>query len=183
MDRLPLRDIQSSFSRMICNQQNEAEFIESIVPGGSLSKEEAIDVYKRAYKARFTDVLGETFESVWWVLGDAHFFEIAHEYIYTHREFVYNLSEYGKTFPEFLSKNPVLKTYPFLSDLTSFEWTFKELFHEEDAGGINPENMMDSALDGSIILRFKKAYRLFSSDYDVVSIWDILRYIAEQEKI
>src|SRR3989338_4151121 len=99
MDKLSLKDIQGSFSRMISEEPSETGFIESVVPGGSLSKEEAIAVYQQAYKARFTDVLGETFESVWWVLGDTQFFEVAHAYIYTHFENVYNLSEYGKKFP------------------------------------------------------------------------------------
>ncbi len=172
MRELSLNNIQSSFSRMISEGQSETGFIEKIIPGGSLSNEEAIAVYQQAYKARFTDVLGETFESVWWVLGDTQFFEVAHAYIYTHFENVYNLSEYGKKFPEFLSKNLLLKTYPFLADLANFEWTFKELFHEEDARGMNAEDLMGTALDGAIILRFKKACILFSSDYDVVSIWD-----------
>ena len=171
MDNLSLKEIQEAFSHMIYQKDQEKKFIASIEPGGTLSREEAIGVYQRAYKARFTEALGETFESVWWVVGDSQFFELAEGYIYSHASHVYNLSSYGAEFPQFLEKNKLTQTYPFLSDLATFEWSFKELFHTEDTQGIDAEGLAQMAEDGSLIFRFKKAFHLFSSPYDVFTIW------------
>src|SRR6476619_4133535 len=72
------------------------------IPGGHLSEKEAFEVYALGYKARLTESLGETYESIWKFAGDQIFFEVCEDYISRQSSISYNLNDYGFTFPDFL---------------------------------------------------------------------------------
>lgn len=141
-----------------------------IIPGGYLeTSEQALNVYRDAYKATLTDTLGESYEGVWSVLGDRDFFALADAFIYAYPSLSYNLSDYGKQLPEFLELSLWQDTYPFLSDLARFDWAFKEVFH-----GVCPS--MDSHLNFQNIsseskFKFLSSVRFLSLRFSVYDIW------------
>src|SRR5690242_17972840 len=77
-----------------------------VKPGGALTAEAAVGVYRTAYPARLTEQLCETFEGVWSVLGDERFFKRCREYIAGNASPYYSMSDYGAGFPEFLKVLP-----------------------------------------------------------------------------
>ncbi|MFX5734457.1 DNA-binding domain-containing protein, partial [Acinetobacter baumannii] len=84
--------------------------------------------YRRGYRARLTEALGETYEAVWRVLGDEEFFSATRSFIAEEPSRSYNLSDYGQRFPDFLSAR-YQQEAGFLGHLAHLEWAFKSCFH------------------------------------------------------
>ncbi len=79
MARLTLRQFQHLFTESSVRAEESSIhplLLKEIVPGGSLSAKAALDVYRTGHIVRLTEALGETFEAVWWVAGDTHFFRL-----------------------------------------------------------------------------------------------------------
>jgi len=97
---------------------------------GTLKMFEAVEVYSYGYPARLFEALGETFETVWKVLGDEDFQSLCLVYIKKHPSKSRNLSDYGESFSEFIEGHlPQEEARGLLVDLARFEWAFKECFH------------------------------------------------------
>ena len=125
-----LGELQENFLDAI--KGGRSPFSEAINPIASLTPTECIEIYSKGYFARLTEALGETFEATWWVLGDEDFFELAGQYIKTNPSEVFDLSEYGFGFPDFLASLKQNDEISFLQDLAKFEWAFKNIFHKQN---------------------------------------------------
>ena len=141
-----------------------------VKPGGTLTAETAIGVYRTAYPARLSEQLCETFEGVWSVLGDEAFFRRCREYIATNPSPYYNMSDYGAGFPEYLKTLPEAKQFPFLFELAEFEWAFKDLFHQKEHAPLDAQAL--ARLTGESRPRFGAAVRLFRHKFHVAKIWN-----------
>ncbi|TGK01250.1 DUF2063 domain-containing protein [Leptospira langatensis] len=104
-----------------------ASFIAQILPGGKLDLHSSLKVYREAYQARFTEALGDRFETVWKILGDEDFFELAKRYISSVPSLSYNLSDYGESFPEFIGEN--FPEHPFIREVADLELNISKIFH------------------------------------------------------
>ncbi|MFN2375550.1 MAG: putative DNA-binding domain-containing protein [Candidatus Binatia bacterium] len=126
-----LPELQRALARALTRPGGGADpgLLENVVPGGSLDAEGALGVYRRGYLARLTEQLGETFASVWRVLGDEDFFAACESYLAAHPSTSYNLSDYGRDFPDFLAASTHAANAPFLAELARFELAFHDLFH------------------------------------------------------
>lgn len=151
--------------------ESEEQFIEQIKPLPGMSAIDCADIYSRGYKARLMEVLGDTFEATWWILGDENFFSFAQMFVSTHPSKSYDLSDYGIEFPKSLQSNPVIQEIPFLFELAKFEWLFKELFHSADLE--NSENILLYTLNANpqASLAIKPSVKLWHSEYSVYDIW------------
>jgi hypothetical protein len=75
-----------------------ADVLAAIVPGGTLDAAGALEVYRRGYRARLTEQLGETYPSVWRVVADDDFFELCRAYIAAHPSASYTCRITGASF-------------------------------------------------------------------------------------
>ena len=176
MARLTLSQFQHQFSQASRRPEKtgvDPLLLNEIVPGGSLSSEAALEVYRTGHIVRLTEALGETFEAVWWVAGDDHYFQLAKEFLLTYSSASYNLSDFGKYFPEFLAKKHPFSDLPFLADLARFEWVFKEVFHLPPHTSLTPDHFQQHSLSGNLRLSFGPSVRLFRSPYSVYEIWKL----------
>lgn len=174
MARLTLNQFQHLFSQASLRPGNtgiDPSLLNGIIPGGTLTSDTAVEVYRTGHIVRLTEALGETFEAVWWVTGDENYFRLAKEYLLSHHSSSYNLSDFGKSFPDFLERKLPFSDLPFLSDLASFEWTFKEVFHLPPHTSLSSEDFHREELSGNIHLSFGPSVRLFHSSYAVYEIW------------
>jgi len=144
---------------------------ELIHPIAALSAQDCIEVYRRGYRARLTETLGETFEATWWVLGDDDFLSLAGRFTSENVSQTYDLSEYGNEFPEFLSQTPVFEEIPFIADLARFEWVFKTIFHKKNLPSQTVDWHAVSADQSEIRLSLSPSALLVSSQYSVYEIW------------
>jgi hypothetical protein len=150
--------------------EGDDAFSREVTGGGKLTPAGAVGVYRRGYPARLTEALGETFERVWRVLGDDDFFAVCAAYVPTRRSSSYNLSDYGRDFPEFLEKRRELEHAPFLGDLARLEWAFKELFHATPHAGLPSEELARLATP-SAVFRFGDATALLTLGHRVHAVW------------
>ena len=176
MAKLTLSQFQHLFSQASRRSEEtlvDPLLLDEIIPGGSLSSDAALEVYRTGHIVRLTEALGETFEAVWWVSGDENYFRLAKEFLLTHSSASYNLSDFGKSFPDFLDKRQPFSDLPFLADLARFEWLFKEVFHLPPHTSLTLDNFQQHTLSGNLRLSFGPSVRLFRSPYSVYEIWKI----------
>jgi hypothetical protein len=166
-----VREFQKIFGdSVVGNFSVDSKLEEVLVPGGRLSLSAALDVYSKGYVARLTEALGEVFEAVWWVLGDNDFFATTRSFISENTSRVYNLSEYGASFPEFIRAKR-FEEAPFLYDLARFEWMFHEVFHAPSPVEFDYSKLNMLAQRSDVVLRFQSHLRVFSSPYSVYPLW------------
>ena len=164
-----LEDLQRRFVRSV-TFLTDADFAAAVTGGGTLTPEEAVGVYRAGYPARLTEALGETFEGCWRALGDEAFFAVAKDYIARMPSASYNLSDYGRSFPEFLESRADAEDAPFLGDLARYEWTFKELFHTKAHAPMAPAALAAKARPDAV-LRLGGAVRLLALRHRVYDLW------------
>jgi hypothetical protein len=143
--------------------------VRSVAGGGKLTPAEAVGVYRSGYSARLSEALGETFEACWRVLGDDDFLEACAEYARKTPSRSHNLSDYGSTYPAFLLRR-FGKSAPFIGDLASLEWSYKNLFHAPAHRGLAGGELAARVKDASV-LRFGSALALLSFKHRVLGLW------------
>lgn len=163
-----LEALQRRFTAAIL--EGDGALAAGVSGGGKLTPEAAVAVYRRGHTARLTEALGETYERVWRVLGDDGFFAACAAFIPTERSTSWNLSDYGRTFPEFLESRAELAHAPFLGDLARLEWAFKELFHAQPHAGLPPQELAAAAGPGARLV-FGAATALLSLRHRVHAVW------------
>lgn len=164
----PLAEAQRDFVAAAFAPEGAAGFAASVTGGGRLSPAAAVEVYRRAYPARMSEALGETFEACWRVLGDEAFLAACADYARATPSASADLADYGRTFPEFLLARHGADA-PFIADLARLEWEFKELFHAAPHAGLPPEALAAKAGPGSV-LALGGAFRLFSFSHRVSAL-------------
>jgi hypothetical protein len=150
--------------------------LDAIVPGGTLDAAGALAVYRRGYHARLTEQLGETYATVWRVLGDDDFFAICREYIAGHPSSSYNLSDYGREFPAFLAAAPGLPA--FLEELARFELAVHDVFHVHAHAPLGAARIAAAGDLSGVRLRFGRGVRLFAGDH---AVYDLYRHRNDEE--
>ncbi|OQW47594.1 MAG: hypothetical protein A4S09_14875 [Proteobacteria bacterium SG_bin7] len=135
-----------------------------------MSVRSCADIYRRGYKARLVESLGDTYSATWWVLGDEDFLKLADEFVESVPSRSFDLSDYGKEFSDFLKDSPVISEIPFLSELAQFEWNFKTLFHTKDIP--NVENIFRYVeSDPNVKIYLLPSAILWKSDFAIYEIW------------
>lgn len=167
--RTKIRDLQAKISELLSTGRTDSSVTSLIEPGGSLSRQEAIQVYQRAYVARLTEALGETFEGVWRVLGDSEFFAVAEAYIRETPSCSYNLSAYGSDFPAYL-KRQSWDELEFLFDLATFELCFREIFHSRAEKPMDRETL-SALLQEDRPLLLSSALRALQTENSIYDFW------------
>lgn len=167
-------EYQDKFVKLVTHKERDLfdPLLSLMVPIGKLSNERVFGVYGNDYKFRMLDALKGNFESVWMVLGDDAFEELALKFIYEHSENSFDLNEYGKTLPEFIMNNS--KGDPgerlLLSELASFEIAFWKVFHSKN---IEPVKNIDFTQEQLMDLVFENTdlVSLLSCEHDVFELF------------
>lgn len=162
-------DFRRNFASSLLSGRWTKELDPEILPAGTLDSFSALNVYSIGYDARLTEALGETYETVWRVLGDETFFEACREFIKSNDSKSYNLSDYGKEFTSFLDAS--FSEIPFLHELAEFERIVAFLFHlppvfavdlTEKILGKRPEDLRFVFSESCIFLR---------NEFSVSELW------------
>lgn len=147
----------------------EKSFVAAVTGGGRLTPGDAVEVYRRGYPARLSEALGETFRSCWRVLGDEDFLAACAEYARAVPSTSHNLSDYGRTFPEFLKERHGAHA-PFIAELGRLEWEYKEIFHRAPHASLTAKELAAKATEKSVFT-LGAATALLSFEFKVTGIW------------
>jgi hypothetical protein len=158
----------------------ETEMLAAIVPGGTLDAAGALDVYRRGYIARLTEQLGETYASVWRVLGDDGFFDLCRAYIAAHPSSSYNLSDYGRDFAAYIELAPSRPSLPpFLAELARLELAMHDLFHAHAHVPLDAASLASIGDLAGVRFRFGSAVRLIACEY---AVYEVYRHRNDEEE-
>ena len=162
-----LETLQREFTASIVGPRARRTFVGSIRGGGRLSSPKAVEVYRRAYPARMSEALGETYEACWRMLGDEDFLDACAIYARKTPSRSHDLGDYGQDFPEFLQRRFRL---PWLGDLGRLCWEFKQLFHEKAGSGLSARELARSAGPASRLTLVDSRRRL-AFRHSVHALW------------
>jgi hypothetical protein len=140
-------EYQNKFVKLVIDNKlvNSEDLISHMIPIGKLSNQRVLEVYSNDYKFRMLDAMKANFESLWMVLGDELFEELALEFIFSSSENTLDLNQFGEKFPEFiLGKKDLLEQCQVLVDLALFEISFWKVFHSQN---INQKESIDFTQD------------------------------------
>jgi hypothetical protein len=173
-----LADAQHSLAAALTSTADEwpPAMLDAIVPGGTLDAAGAFEVYRRGYHARLTEQLGETYASVWRVLGDDDFFAVCRQYIAGHPSSSYNLSDYGRELPAFLGAFSGLPS--FLEELARVELAVHDVFHVRAHAPLGAERLAALGDLSGVRLRFGQGVRLFAGER---AIYDVYRHRNDEQ--
>jgi len=168
---MKLTEVQSLFKSSLLALHTASATSDVFRPAGSLTLQEAFAVYHRSYLARLSDALGESFEAVWWVLGDDLFRSVCRDYIHEFPSSSYHLQDYGARFTDFLTRHHDTKEILFLHDLARFEWLIKELGNTPTPQPLPAEQFQDLVKADDFKIHFIEGMSVFESPYAVYDIW------------
>lgn len=154
------------------------ELAAQVIPGGRLDVAGALDVYRNGYFARLAEQLGETYASVWRVLGDERFFALCRAYIATHPSSSYNLSDYGREFPAWLEGGDDSAEWPMLPELARFELVFHDLFHAPSHRGVPAQALAALGDLAGARLRLAGSVRLLALER---AVYDVFRHRNDED--
>lgn len=170
-------EFRKIFSSVLLGKEEGPLLSDYVLPGGKLETNSAIAVYQNAYSARFTDALGEKYETVWKILGDDDFFETAKSFIKEHSSHSYNLSDYGEGFPDFLRKN--FSEHTLLSEISDFELQVFKIFHLPENEGASLQSGLSQGETEDLKISFHSSILFLEYSYPVYDLWKT----EDQEKL
>ena len=175
-----LADVQRGLARALTGNGDAlpGSPVEGVIPGGTLDAAGALAVYRSGYVARLTEQLGETWPSVWRVLGDDDFFVLCEAYIDAHPSTSYNLSDYGRDFPAFLETVPQAVQVPLLAELARFELLVHDLFHAPAHASVDSATLASIGDLSGVKLRLGSTVRLLACER---AVYDVFRHRNDTE--
>jgi hypothetical protein len=166
---MDLKNLQEQFLQAVTSKDFPEGIRDSMLPGGKLNEEGCLMAYRNDYVARLSQTLADNFESLWTVLGDKEFFELCAEYITSHPSKLYDLGEYGKSFPSFLKDHET----DYLSELAELEIEFRRLFNAAPIDGLKAEDFQTLEDPSSVVFEMTLNLYLSSSKYPLYKIWEL----------
>jgi len=164
-----LKKFQDEMYSFISNP--EIEFDKVMGVGKTPHTEQAMELYRGGLVARLTEALGEVQECLWFILGDEAFFELAREYTVKYPSTFYNLTEYGRFFPEFIRKHNMCSDQKWLGDLASLNLLMSDIFHSKDELTINNDKLALIQENPNSKIIFNSSFKLIRFEYRVSEIW------------
>jgi len=123
-----LRAQQTWLSRAVTTPEGEPDAARMLTPGPRLTSAERLQIYRDGYRGRLVECLADDYPAVHYLLGEAAFEALAHDYIEEHPSRSPNLNAFGRSMSSFLAEHggPV---GPFAADLARLEWAIVEAIH------------------------------------------------------
>ncbi|MCB9062290.1 MAG: putative DNA-binding domain-containing protein [Halobacteriovoraceae bacterium] len=175
-----LENMQALFIKRVVKNIEDENLLHAIKIGHRLTPSKALGVYRDDYTARLTSALCDIYKSVWRVLGDEVFFQLAQDFLASFSSQTYDLGRYGKEFSLFLSDHSISKEFPFLPELAHFERNFLTIFHAKADLGLSSENFQTLENPFEIKFQLVETHYLYESQFKIYQIFD-LRNIEDKQ--
>jgi hypothetical protein len=123
-----LREQQTWLSRAVTAPKAEPDAARMLTPGPLLTSAERLQIYRDGYRGRLVECLADDYAAVQFLLGEATFEALAHDYIDEHPSRSPNLNAFGRSMSQFLAARGDA-IGPFAADLARLEWAVVEAIH------------------------------------------------------
>ncbi len=169
--------LQQRFMQQIHEPRPSLEFINDLIPCGTLSPSQQISIYQSNAFAAKQAVLRTTYPVCEQILGTHYFKQLSLEYIRKHPSLNFDLNVYGESMPVFLSSlcqlRKELAELPYMRDLAHLEWHYHRLYFVANPPAFNFSHFAEITAYDYQYTRFKLAGDCFfmSSEFPLFSIW------------
>ncbi|MFO1519927.1 MAG: DNA-binding domain-containing protein [bacterium] len=139
-----------------------------------LSAVERLDIYADMYFYRIRDALKEDFPATLKTIGEIRFHNLITEYLLKHPSTHFSLRYAGRHLPRFLEKHPLLKKWPYLSDLARFEWALSESFDAADEKPVSKDDLRSVPPERWQKLRFRlmPSFQLLPFSWNITTLYE-----------
>ena len=122
MEPKALLNLQRQFKSIVQASRPETAQQLRLISKPPLTSEERLQIYQYAYEARLLEALEEDFPMTQEALGQDRFADLITLYLAQFPSRYASLAEVGQNLSNFLKSSSLVDQYPFLVDLTRFEW-------------------------------------------------------------
>jgi hypothetical protein len=169
-----LMNIQNKFQSYLIT--NDANIKMDIEETKKVSATTRLQIYSNAYRCRLIEALAANFPILQKYLGEEQFQELALLYIVAHPSTFKSIRWFGDQLENFLREHDKYTEFPYLAELSKFEWHMTLTFDAPDGELIDMETVMQISPDDWTIMRFvphSSAY-ILDFQWNVVQIWQNL---------
>jgi hypothetical protein len=162
---MKLSDLQKSFSQFLYSSGNaDPNFLNQLNSSGPVPIAAGLSAYKNNFVLAVVDAMSQTYPKLVELLEMEGFRFFVRDYLYSHPSTSFDLGEFGREFPKFLSHRAELQAMPWVQDLGRFEWSWEKL----ELGFGSYRNPF-----------LKPELSLGEFEYDVLRIWQDLPSIVD----
>jgi Uncharacterized protein conserved in bacteria (DUF2063). len=144
---------------------------QSLIRTNSNSAVQSFESVQQSHLNRMVDILGETYEAVWWVLGSDLFRSLCQDYIESQTSGPYSLNEFGSNMSEFIATQANSYDIPFLADLARFEWIYKGIQITDTPRPLSPAMLRELVSAKDYRVQFVNALEIYTSEFAISEIW------------
>ncbi len=150
---------------------------EHIVGDENLNSEQRLSIYKTGYKLRLREVIDNDHPVLGSYLGDELFEQMVEGYIGARPSQFRSLRYYCDPLPEYLRSDSFFSQYPHIAELARFERYLLSSFDAPDSETVTQSSLQQLPAEQwpQLQLRFHPSLQLFTSEYNVVEIWQSIK--------
>jgi hypothetical protein len=173
-----IAELQRDFAAAVLDAERDVPTPLSRKSGGPPARR--FGIYRNNVYASLIEVLGGRFPVVTRLVGDDFFRAMARAYIKQAPPRSPVLLDYGVGFPDFVAAFAPAAEVPYLADVASLEWARHSSYHAADRTPL-PLSELASAVHQAedAVLELHPSLSLVSSQYPVVSIWELNAQAAD----
>jgi hypothetical protein len=174
-----LKLFQESFIQQVSSSSSADDFLKYLEPCGDLLPDQQLAIYQNNVHGALQKSLAQTYPVCKKILGEKYFKQLASLYIRNYPSVHYDLNVYGEHFSDFIGmQNQLreeLKDFPYLSDLAKLEWFYHQIFYAAQASVFDflAYSQLSEPQQAQSVFQLVPCFRFMSSDYPIVSIWQL----------
>lgn len=174
-----LKLFQESFIQQVSSFSSTDDFLRYLEPCGDLLPDQQITIYLNNVQGALQKSLAQIYPVCNKILGEKYFKQLASLYIRNYPSMNHDLNVYGEYFSGFIGmQNQLreeLKDFSYLSDLVKLEWFYHQIYYAAQASGFDflAYSQLSEQQQVQSVFQLVPCFRFMSSDYPIVSIWQL----------
>ncbi|WP_058534531.1 HvfC/BufC N-terminal domain-containing protein [Legionella saoudiensis] len=176
-----LKQLQEQFQQFLLYGDNEIH--SSIMHTEQVTAETRLGIYRDAYELRLIESLVANFPCLYAYLGTEEFNHLARAYIKEYPSSFRSIRWFGDNLPTFVRTN--YAPYPYLGELTDFEWRMTLAFDAIEAPVVSVADMAAVPAEAWADLQFvlHPSVQRFNYLWNSVSLWQALAHEQDMPEL
>ncbi|MCK5830509.1 MAG: putative DNA-binding domain-containing protein [Methylococcales bacterium] len=176
---MSLKALQQSFIQQLAHSQSADKFLEYLEPCGNLLPEHQLAIYQNNVRGALQKSLAQVYPVCQKIVGDNYFKQLASVYIKQYPSKHHDLNSYGEYFSDFIKSQCLqrneLNDFSYLSDLVQLEWFYQQVYYAAEGSlfDFSAYAKLNEQQQVNTVFQLIPCLNFFSSDYPVLSIWQM----------
>ncbi len=176
---MSLKSIQKSFIEQLSHSLPEDEFLDYLETCGNLLPKQQLAIYQNNVRGALQTSLAQVYPVCRKILGENYFKQLASVYIKKHPSKCHDLNLYGESFSGFIhlqcQQLSELKDFLYLNDLVQLEWLYHQVYYAAQSPVFDflAFSQLSAHQQAQSVFQLAPCLQFFSSDYPVLSIWEL----------